>query len=215
MAEGPIRAVVFDCDGVLVDTEAIWSVALRAVIATWAGADAAKRAPSMTGGSAPEAITALECVRGAPIDHDAFSRQLYGCVLRGIGRGVRAIPGAVELVRLLHGSRPLGVASNGSIRTVEASLAAAGFPPAFDAIVALEDSVRPKPAPDLYLRACARLRVDPGAAVALEDSARGARAASDAGMRVIGVGQVDVFGGLAELVVPDLADLHLLALLTS
>lgn len=200
---------MFDCDGVLVDTEAIWSASLRTVMTAWAGADAAAAAPSMTGGSAPEAIAFLEDVRGETIDRAAFSRELYTDVIRGIGHGVAAVPGAIELVRALHGSRPLGVASNGSAETVQASLAAAGFPRAFDAIVALDGSTRPKPAPDLYIEACARLEVDPAAAVALEDSPRGAQAARTAGLRVVGIGTAQTLRGLAELVVPDLADRRL------
>ena len=111
--------------------------------------------------------------------------------------------GRSNLVRALHGSRPLGVASNGSPRRLQRRLAAAGFPRAFDAIVALDGSTRPKPAPDLYIEACARLERRPGRGIAFEDSPRGAQAARTAGLRVVGIGhRRRPSRGLAELVVP-------------
>lgn len=211
--DAPIHAVVFDCDGLLVDTERIWTACLRDVLIGRLGAGADAQAAAMIGGSVPETAALLEALGGRRVDADILGREIYDAVLTAIGGGVAPMPGAVELVAALRGSLPLGVASNGSLETVAAALAGAGIPPAFDSIVALDDELRPKPAPDLYLAACGELGVDPGRAIALEDSARGAQAARAAGMRVIGVGASTGLAGVADLVVTSLADARLHELL--
>jgi HAD superfamily hydrolase (TIGR01509 family) len=121
--------------------------------------------------------------------------------------------GAIELLEAIRGSRPLAVASNGSRETVEVSLSAASIPQVFDAVVTLEAPLRPKPAPDLYLRACERLRVVPARAIAVEDSVPGARAARAAGLMVVGVGPAPGLQAVADTVVPNLCDSQFLDLL--
>jgi HAD superfamily hydrolase (TIGR01509 family) len=121
--------------------------------------------------------------------------------------------GAIELLEAIRGSRPLAVASNGSRETVEVSLSAASIPQVFDAVVTLEAPLRPKPAPDLYLRACERLRVVPARAIAVEDSVPGARAARAAGLMVVGVGPAPGLQAVADRVVPNLCDSQFLDLL--
>jgi beta-phosphoglucomutase-like phosphatase (HAD superfamily) len=113
----------------------------------------------------------------------------------------------------IRGSRPLAVASNGSRETVAASMRAASIPCVFDAIVAVEPPLRPKPAPDVYLRACALLGVDPSKAIAVEDSLPGARAARAAGMTVVGLGPAEGLAATADTVVPSLLDPGLRGLL--
>jgi len=208
-----VRPVVFDCDGVLVDTEDIWSSSLHVVLTRMGGADLGSRSLAMRGGSVPEAASLLERESGVTVDVDAFGAEVYRLVLAGIAQGVRAMPGAIELIESLGRSRTLAVASNGSHETVFASLASAGIPDVFDAIVALDGVLRPKPAPDLYLRACVLLGVETKSTVAIEDSWRGATAAKAAGMFVVGVGNVDVFDAVADLVVANLFDPELAALL--
>ncbi len=121
--------------------------------------------------------------------------------------------GALELLEAVRGTRPLAVASNGSMETVEASMRAASIPAVFDAIVALEPPLRPKPAPDLYLRACERLGVAPARAIAVEDSVLGAKAARAGGLDVVGVGRAPGLEAVVDMAVPDLFDPRLWDLL--
>jgi beta-phosphoglucomutase-like phosphatase (HAD superfamily) len=97
------------------------------------------------------------------------------------------MPGAVALVRALHGTRPLAVASNTPHQIVASYLERAGILAAFDAVVCSDHVASPKPAPDVYLAACGRLARDPCACTALEDSPAGGAAALAAGMYLIAV----------------------------
>ncbi len=90
---------------------------------------------------------------------------------------------------------------------------AASIPAVFDAIVALEPPLRPKPAPDLYLRACERLGVAPARAIAVEDSVLGAKAARAGGLDVVGVGRAPGLEAVVDMAVPDLFDPRLWDLL--
>jgi HAD superfamily hydrolase (TIGR01509 family) len=209
-----LPAVVFDCDGVLVDSEAAWKKALREALAANGVPWGRHRAGAMIGGSVPEAVAFMENELGRSLDADQIGREIYGSVLATVSEGLSPMPGAIALVTSLQGTRPLAVASNGSRETVMACLRAAGIPDVFDAVVALGPMTRPKPAPDLYLESCARLEVEPSQAVALEDSFRGATAAQRAGLRVVGVGASDGLADVCDLVVASLEDFRLKDFLT-
>ena len=165
------KAVVFDCDGVLVDSEKAWFVGIVNVF-TRRGIHRLVTGPasSLYGASVSDVVSMLEREVGEPLDREAVAREVYDAILAAIDVGVVAMEGAVELLETLRGSRPLAVASNGSRETTEASMRAASIPFVFDAIVAYEPPLRPKPAPDLYLRACELLEVRPAEAIAVEDS---------------------------------------------
>ena len=150
---------------------------------------------------------------GQPLDTEAVTREVYDAILAAIADGVVAMDGAVELLETIRGSRPLAVASNGSRETVEASMKAASIPFVFDAIVAVEPPLRPKPAPDVYLRACELLGVDPRDAIAVEDSLPGAKAARAAGMTVVGLGSAEGLRATADALVASLGDQGLRELL--
>jgi len=211
---GVVKAVVFDCDGVLVDSEKAWFVGIVDVF-TRHGIHDLLTGPSSSlyGASVGEVVSVLERELTGPLDHDAVEEEVHEAILAAIDDGVAAMEGAVELLEAIKGSRPLAVASNGSPRTVEASMRAASIPQVFDAVVAFEAPLRPKPAPDLYLRACELLGVEPAQAIAVEDSLPGATAARTAGLTVVGVGAADGLTDRADLVVADLRDPAFLALL--
>ena len=158
-------------------------------------------------------ISELEHQLGQPVDVDEVAQEIEVEIRAAIAAGVHAMDGAVELLEALRGSRPLTVASNGSRETVEASLKAAAIPEVFDAVVTLEHPLRPKPAPDLYLCACERMRVPPGRCIAVEDSVPGARSARAAGLTVVGMGPAPGLGAVADALVPSLSDARLLDLL--
>lgn len=208
-----MRAVIFDCDGVLVDSEAAWKKALRDALSAHGVALGRHRAGAMIGGSVPEAIAFMERELGHALDADQIGREIYASVLSSVADGIAPMEGAIAVLESLQGTRPLAVASNGSRETVLASLRAARIPEVFDAVVALGPTTRPKPAPDLYLEASASLGVEPSESIAIEDSFRGATAARLAGMTVVGVGSAPQLEEVCDLVVSTLLDGRLLALL--
>ena len=128
--------------------------------------------------------------------------------------GVEPMPGAAALVVALSDRVPIAVASNTSEADTRHALARSGLPEVFAAIACAGDGIAPKPAPDVYLAACAALGTHPSMAVALEDSPTGVAAARAAGMRVIGVPSTPgvpldahrVVGSLAEVTFEALAD---------
>lgn len=101
--------------------------------------------------------------------------------------GVEVMPGALELVVALSEHVPIAVASNTHIDDTRRVLARSALPDVFDTVVCAGDGIPPKPAPDVYLAACAALGVDPTEAAAFEDSPVGAAAAMAGGLRVYGV----------------------------
>ena len=211
---GSLKAVVFDCDGVLVDSEKAWFVGIVNVFSR-RGIHELVTGPasSLYGASVGDVVSVLEREVGEKLDGAAAAREVYDAILAAIDDGVVAMDGAVELLEALRGSRPLAVASNGSRETVEASLKAASIPFVFDTIVAYEPPLQPKPAPDIYLRACENLGVAPAHAIAVEDSLPGARAARAAGLTVVGLGSANGLADVADTVVPRLLDPVLLGLL--
>lgn len=208
------RALVFDCDGVLVDSEGAVFAAVVAVFGR-RGIDGVVAGPtsSLYGASVFATILELERLLGEPVDVDQVADELDAEIRANIAGGVVAMDGAIELLEAIRGSRPLALASNGSHETIEASLRAASIPDVFDAVVTLEAPLRPKPAPDLYLRACELLNVAPASAIAVEDSGPGARSARTAGLMVVGVGPAAALREVADTVVPSLRDPQLLDLL--
>ncbi|MFE7113798.1 HAD family hydrolase, partial [Streptomyces sp. NPDC057600] len=122
-----------------------------------------------------------------PAPPHVLSKQLYELVQTNLGAGHAPMPGAVDLVHALAGTRPLAVASNTPAPIVRAYLEPHFDLDAFDAIHGSDTAARPKPAPDVYLDACAAIGADPHRTVAFEDSPTGATAALAAGMYVIGV----------------------------
>ncbi len=185
----PVRAVLFDFDGVIADTENVHVAAWQRVFA------------EMAWDVEPEV-----CSRAAEEDDSAFfrsllaDREIEGGDLTGwiakkqaltralLGDSPRLYPGVAELVGRLSGRAAMAVVSGTWRENVEVVLERSGLLGSFSAIVAKEDVSRPKPAPDAYRRALARLKVDPAEAVALEDSPNGLAAAKAAGIRAIAVG---------------------------
>lgn len=206
---GP-AAVVFDCDGLLVDSETLWTRAETELFRRHGRPFTLDDKKALLGTGWLAGGRVLERLLDRPGDAEGLSLALSRLMAEEVGRGVEPLPGALELVRQLRGGVPIGVASNSPRAFVEAALAGAGFDPgSFDASVCGDDPVNPKPAPDVYLEACARLGVEPASAVALEDSPLGVASARAAGLFVIGVPSVPGVELDADLVAPSLLDPHL------
>ncbi|MGV8907797.1 MAG: HAD family hydrolase [Propionicimonas sp.] len=205
------EGVVFDCDGLLVDTEPCWTVAESAVFADRGLPYGTTEKALFIGKSVPATVELMAGFFGEVGNDDAIRAAVLGMVGDVISDQAEPMPGAIELVRALSGRTPIGVASNSPRVILDITLERAGLTGAFGAVIAADEVPIPKPAPDLYLAACRLLRADPAASIAFEDTRVGAAAARAAGMRVIGVPSLDPKGFPAELVLASLTDPRLLA----
>jgi HAD superfamily hydrolase (TIGR01509 family) len=202
-------AVIFDNDGLTLDTEHTWTRAESALYARYGTEFTLDHKREMLGTSGAKSALAMERHldqpgRGAELN--AELRELVHTELDGAG--VQPMPGAVDLLDALGASGvPVGLATNSGREFATRALRAAGLLDRFAAVVSGHDVAHPKPAPDVYLEAAAQLGAEPGACVALEDSETGVAAAKAAGMTVVGVPS---FPGIdldaADLVVPSLRD---------
>jgi HAD superfamily hydrolase (TIGR01509 family) len=182
-------AVVFDNDGLLLDTESVWTRAEHDLFER-RGLDftpAHKR--ELVGTSAEIAGGILEQRLGEPGRAGQLIEELNELVIAELEHGVEAMVGARDLLHTLKArGTPIGLVSNSPLAFVERSLQIVGFHDRFDVVVSSHEVAAPKPAPDPYLEACRRLSVEPGPnVVALEDSPTGVAAARAAGLTVIGI----------------------------
>jgi HAD superfamily hydrolase (TIGR01509 family) len=181
------RAVVFDLDGVLIDSEHVWDD-VREQLARERGGRWHDRAQAdMMGMSSSEWSRYMHDVIGLAEPPDEINAEVVRRMQERYADDLPLVPGGVEAVQRLAGSFLLGVASSSNRPLIDAVLSAAGLDDAFAATVSSEEVPRGKPAPDVYLEAARRLGVSPSEAVAVEDSANGIRSAHAAGMRVIAI----------------------------
>jgi HAD superfamily hydrolase (TIGR01509 family) len=180
-------AVIFDLDGVLIDSEPLWNAAREALVRESGGhwRDDAPRA--MMGMSSPEWSAYLHDELGVPMDTGAISRDVVRRMEEAYRDGLPLLPGASEAVRALAARWPLGLASSANREVIDLVLSVADFGDAFRVAVSSEEVPRGKPAPDVYLETARRLGVDPARCAAIEDSSNGLRAAAAAQMAVIAV----------------------------
>jgi HAD superfamily hydrolase (TIGR01509 family) len=185
-------AVVFDNDGLLLDTESVWTRAEHDLFDRHGVDFTAADKRELVGTSAAIAGRVLERRLGEPGRANELIEELNALVVAELEHGVEAMVGARELLRAL-GERgtPIGLVSNSPLVFVRRSLELAGFGDSFDVVLSAHEVAAPKPAPDPYLEACRRLGVRAGpAVVALEDSPTGVAAAVAAGLTVIGIPSV-------------------------
>jgi HAD superfamily hydrolase (TIGR01509 family) len=182
-----VEAVVFDLDGVIVDSEHVWDE-VREQLARERGGRWHDRAQTdMMGMSSPEWSRYMHDVIGltespAEIDEEVVRRMLDRYAER-----LPLIDGAVDAVARLAASFRLGLASSSNRSVIDAVLDVSGLAPLFGATVSSEEVARGKPAPDVFLEAARRLDVPAGRCAAVEDSGNGIRAAHAAGMRVLAI----------------------------
>jgi len=181
------EAVIFDLDGVLLDSEQRWNEVKREV-AEAAGGRWHERAPTdMMGMSSPEWSAYMRDRLGVPREPAEINAE----VVRRLAASYRAelplLPGAVEAVRTIGARWPLGLASSSNREVIDDFLLLSGLAGGFGVTLSSEQVERGKPSPDVYLEVARRLGADPAHTVAVEDSSNGIRAAHSAGMGVIAI----------------------------
>jgi len=180
-----IAAVVFDLDGVLVDSEQLWDEVREDLARERGGRWHDQAQGDMMGMSSPEWSRYMHEVIGLSESPDEINAEVVRRLLARYRESLPLIDGAVEAVDRLAARWPLAVASSSNREVIDAVLDAAGITERFAATVSSEEVARGKPAPDVYLEAARRLGVRAGDCAAVEDSRNGIRSAHAAGMRVI------------------------------
>ena len=182
-----IEAVVFDLDGVLVDSDHIWHEVREGLARERGGRWTERSEPDMSGMSSLEWSRYLHEVVGLPESPQELNDEVVRRMVARYGEDPPFIGGATKAVEELAQTFPLAVASSSNRGLIESVIAAGGIATCFAALVSSEEVSRGKPAPDVFLEAARRLGVDPSHCAAIEDSTNGLRAAHAAGMRVIAI----------------------------
>jgi HAD superfamily hydrolase (TIGR01509 family) len=182
-----VTAVVFDLDGVLVDSEQIWDDARRRIVERRGGTWRPEATRAMMGMNAPEWSRYLHDQLAVPDTPAAITEAVVAVVLDSYRQNLPLLPGAVNTVRTLADRWPLGLASSANRVVIDAFLDGSGLRDCFRVVLSSEEVPRGKPAPDVYLAVLDALGVDPRSAVAVEDSANGIRAAIAARTWVVAI----------------------------
>jgi len=182
-----IEAVIFDLDGVLIDSEHVWDE-VREQLARERGGRWHERAQAdMMGMSSTEWSRYMHDVIGLSDQPGEISAEVVRRMLARYAEELPLIEGAVDAVERLAGSFRLGLASSSNRPLIDVVLTATGLDALFEVTISSEEVPRGKPAPDVFLEAARRLNVAPALCAAVEDSENGIRAAHAAGMRVIAI----------------------------
>ncbi|GAA0544776.1 HAD family hydrolase [Actinomadura livida] len=183
----PVQAIVFDLDGVLIDSEPMWEEVRRAYVADRGGRwlpDTQERLMGMSTNEWADYL-ATDLIDGVTAEQVAY--EVIDQMLQRYEEELPLLPGAEDAVRRMADYRPLGLASSSPRALIELVLGKLGVAGLFRATVSTEEVDRGKPEPDGYLAVAAQLGVSGGDCVAIEDSANGIRSAHAAGMTVIAI----------------------------
>jgi HAD superfamily hydrolase (TIGR01509 family) len=207
-----IESVVFDLDGLLLDSEQVWDEVRERLTKERGGRWHDRAQADMMGMSSTEWTRYMHKELGVPDAPDEINRLVVERMVERYRERLPLVDGAVEAVWRIGERWPLGLASSSNRELIDLALELMGVADLFRVTVSSEEVERGKPAPDVYLEAARRLGVAPERAVAVEDSGAGIRAAEAAGMRVIAIPNShfppprDVLA-LANLVLESLAEL--------
>jgi HAD superfamily hydrolase (TIGR01509 family) len=213
-----IDAVVFDMDGVLIQSEEVWDEVREAYVRERGGRYDTEVQRAMMGMSSVEWSHYLHETAGVPDEPSVINHAVVVLMLEAYEDHLPLIDGAVEAVRRLAARYPLAVASSSNRPLIDAVLDVSGLADFFRATVSSEEVPRGKPAPDVYAEAARRLGVEAARCAAIEDSHGGIRSAKAAGMRVVAIpnpsyppdedslAQADVVIHSLEELTPELVD---------
>jgi HAD superfamily hydrolase (TIGR01509 family) len=180
-------AVIFDLDGVLIDSEQVWDDARREFVGEQGGHWHDRAQQDMMGMSSPEWSRYLNEELGVELPPERISEEVAGRLADLYRERPPLLPGARDAVGRLARRWPLGLASSSNRELIDLVLESAGLAPCFRATVSSEEVEHGKPAPDVYLEAARRLAVAPDRCAAIEDSSNGIASAAAAGTRVIAI----------------------------
>jgi len=182
-----VAAVIFDLDGVLVDSETIWDDARRSLVEEQGGTWLATATRDMMGMSSREWSVYVRDRLGVRLEPEEISSRVADDVAQRYRDHLPLLPGARDAVLRFSSAWPLGLASSSNRAIIEQFLDASGLRSSFAVTLSSEEVARGKPAPDVYLTAAAALREEPDRCVAIEDSTNGLAAALAARMTAIAV----------------------------
>jgi HAD superfamily hydrolase (TIGR01509 family) len=182
-----IRAVIFDLDGLLLDSESAWDGGRKALVAEHGLEWPAGATEAMLGMSAPEWSGYVHETLGVPLEPREISDRVVAQVLATYEQRLPLLPGAEAAVTRIAERWPLGLASSSNKPVIDQVMETSGWGEVFRVWVSSEEVGRGKPAPDVFLEAARMLGVDPADAAGIEDSNNGILAAHAAGLRVIAI----------------------------
>jgi HAD superfamily hydrolase (TIGR01509 family) len=182
-----IDAVVFDLDGVIVDSEHVWDEVRRQLAEERGGRWNDRASRDMMGMSSVEWSRYMHDVIGLEESPEEINDEVVRRLEATYRERLPLIPGAVEAVRALAARRPLGLASSSNRELIDLVLEVSSLDRSFRVTVSSEEVARGKPAPDVYLEAARRLGAAPERCAAVEDSEKGILSGKAAGMRVIAI----------------------------
>jgi HAD superfamily hydrolase (TIGR01509 family) len=182
-----IAAVIFDLDGVIVDSEQVWDEVREAYTNETGGHYGPNSARDMMGLSSLEWSRYMAEQLGVPGTPEEINAAVVRRMLERYGEAPPLIARAADVVREVATQWPVAIASSSNPELIEVVLAASGLAEVVSEWVSSEQVARGKPAPDVYLEAARRLSVDPAGCAAVEDSQNGIRSAKAAGMRVLAI----------------------------
>jgi HAD superfamily hydrolase (TIGR01509 family) len=181
-----IEAVVFDLDGVLIDSEPVWEQVRRSLVAEYGGHWAPEAQSRLMGMSTHEWAQYLVEL-GVGLPPEQVADIVIDRMVERYADELPLLPGTLGAVPRLAGRWPLGLASSSPRRLIDAVLARSGLAALFSTTVSTEEVARGKPAPDVYLAVIERLGAHPAACVAVEDSTNGLKSALAAGLIAIAI----------------------------
>ncbi|WP_433295351.1 HAD family hydrolase [Actinoplanes sp. CA-030573] len=182
-----IQAVVFDLDGVIIDSEEVWEEVRRGYVAEFGKQFLPDSQDRMMGMSTGEWSRHLADEVGVPRSPEQVAADVLGRMAERYRSDLPLIPGSVEAVRRIGERFTLALASSSARILIDQVLATAGLTDAFQVTLSTEEVPRGKPYPDVYLTAAEKLGLSPAVCAAVEDSSNGLRSAGRAGMAVIAV----------------------------
>lgn len=182
-----IKGLIFDCDGTLVDTMALHFQAWTAVLRRHSLEFSEERFYAWAGLPTDRIIERLAAERGIAVDAQAIAAERDACFHSQPESEFRPVEPVVAIARRFRGQLPMAVATGSTLVSARASLQAIGILDWFDSVVSSQEVVHPKPAPDVFLLAAERIKIDPAHCVAFEDGDAGLTAARVAGMQVVDI----------------------------
>jgi beta-phosphoglucomutase-like phosphatase (HAD superfamily) len=183
------EAVVFDCDGVLIDSEPVWEEVRRGVVAEFGGHWEPDTQDRLMGMSTGEWSRYLSSELGVNLTPEDVGSVVVDRMAARYRQHMPWMPGAADAVRRMAERWPLGLASSAPLSLIQTVLDTGELRPYFQVAMSTEQVAQGKPAPDIYLAVTEAMRVAPTACAAIEDSSNGLRSAAAAGCRVIAVPQ--------------------------